>query len=1093
MAVGEALSSESEFQAHGLGLIGKVSWDLDRNLSEFFDGKETRPGHIAANLDVRRVVWLEKIDTAMISSKICILRSSSGQGKSALLYRYAYEKWPSEDTFILRACESIEQVELIRCHLRFRANLGLPILLLIDNAGRRTRFWPLIAQECAALGIRVLISIRNEDWHRFALESLTNYEILEPTLDLSEAREIFNIFRTKGKLHESAKSPERCYERIGEPHLLMEYVYLITHGQMLEERLRDQVKQFSAQQEDPAKVEIMRRIALADALGAPVSAEKLLKDIKLSGDPQLILKSLTGEYLKLDHGIITGLHWVRSDHLIHILHEGYPNPESTALAVIEAIVPESIPEFVFNAIGRDYINSMLFIKGLVEKSKNAHIDTILGFIDGIFRAGENLFFVANRKMFDEAYGISGSSGVYILMSAFMPVVKVDFIANMCESLKDERGDNFRKLRDISQRVAKEKRGLDLVRDFLGRIDPAVALNKPQEHLNSLGILLDWCSLCSVSFPILEPIRDKILESTEIFDKSLNEFCSFSQGLYRYDKSAYCDWFSRNREDILGYLKLHTDCIELNVSDKALSIDFFYYTEGHKDANEAALSRLNKLRSAIPFCEHYQSQGIWQLPFDLKPSCDDTHKDMRQENLNFESDIEKNVIWRKIVESYSLPDSYYRYEEAWYAVRKDALLFITGLSKGLKRSLEGKKFDFSEAFEYGRLPRRLDNSLRGLPKPPSQLSKSLKKSIEEGPEKWSSSLLNFVDQFFQYMKDRKDLRIGRLSVINFRDSVDNILALHSTFSQLFEIAPDYFQAKELDIREDNAYSILTDLLDAWILHPPKTSQRDIIRYLRAEREKKKRDILKQLDEAVAPLKKKGITIILPKDVYTSRHLTYLPLAFSVVDPCFFDKELAAVRGAVVKAKEIANFFCLIPINQGNRFLEGGYQIGPIQIANFEKGTPLNWESFIPLKHPDGVMSCLPQLPFQLSQRLKFRSTMILLIGTINVLSEHEKKLEALKSSKNQFQVELYDRHKSRLLKMKRELGIVASDAKKSMKMEFLLQDDQTDFKIVFGFLNLVEDASKIGKFEESSLSSQSHLEEIIKSLNRLLRGSVPKFL
>jgi hypothetical protein len=379
-------------------------------------------------------------------------------------------------------------------------------------------------------------------------------------------------------------------------------------------------------------------------------------------------------------------------------------------------------------------------------------------------------------------------------------------------------------------------------------------------------------------------------------------------------------------------------------------------------------------------------------------------------------------------------------------------------------------------------------LRRLPKPPSQLSESLKKSINEGPEKWSSSLLNFIDQLFQYMKDRKDLRIGRLSVINFQDSVDNILALHSTFSQLFEIAPDYFQAKELDIREDDAYSFLADLLDAWILNPPETTQRDIIHYLKVEREKKRHNILKQLQEAVAPLKEKGITILLPKDTYISRHVTYLPLAFCVEDPCFFDNEFAAVLGAVVKAKDIATFFYLIPIHQGNRFLEGGYKIGPIQIANFEKRVPLNWETFFPLKLPDGVMSCLPHLPFLLPQRLKLRSTMILLMETISLLSEHEKKLEPLKSSRNRFQIELYDRHKSRLLKMKRELGTVASDAKKNMKMEFPLQDDETDFKIVLGFLNLVEDASEIGKFEESSLSSRSNLEEIIKSLNRFLRSS-----
>jgi hypothetical protein len=91
-------------------------------------------------------------------------------------------------------------------------------------------------------GLR-LFTVRSEDWHRFARESLTSYEILEPVLNLEEARQIFKIFQSERRLHVSVDSPEWAYERIGEPHLLIEYGYLLTHGRMLEERLRDQMKQ----------------------------------------------------------------------------------------------------------------------------------------------------------------------------------------------------------------------------------------------------------------------------------------------------------------------------------------------------------------------------------------------------------------------------------------------------------------------------------------------------------------------------------------------------------------------------------------------------------------------------------------------------------------------------------------------------------------------------------------------------------------------------------------------------------------------------------------------------------------------------------
>jgi len=1087
MAIGEALSSESEFQAHGLGLISVVSWDVDKNLTDFYDGKGTRPGHIAANVDIRRIGWLEKIDNAIHSSKICVLRSSSGQGKSALLYRYAYEKWPAENTFILRAVESLDQVELIRNYLRFRANLGVPILLLIDNAGWKTRFWPLIAQECAALDIRVLISIRSEDWHRFALESLTNYEILTPTLDLNEAREIFNSFGSEKKIHELVKSPEWAYEKTGEPHLLIEYVYLITHGQMLEERLRDQLKQFSEHQEEPAKMEILRRAALADALGVPIFADKLLSDIKQTQDPQIMLNSLTGEYLNLDHGIITGLHWIRSDHLARILHEGYPNPEITALAVFNAVSNESISVFVSNALVWNDLDASKFLKGLIEVSKIADIDTILCIIDGIFRAGENRFFNANRKLFDEAYEITGSSGVFFLSSAFMPVVKINFIGEMCDKFEDERCENFRRLREISSRAVAEKRGIDLIRDFLSGVCRFISPEMLQTSLKNLGTLLDWCFLCGISLPAWLSIKETVLTSAAKLDISLGEFCSFAQGLYRYDKTAYLNLFSQNKEDIISYLKFQTNCMELNVSDSVLSIEFIFGAEAQVNGNNSAISRLNKLRSAIPFCDRYQSQGIWLLPFDLKPSIDETHIDIPKNHFHLNSDIEKNVIWRETVESFYLPDSYYSYEEAWYALRKDVLLFIQVLTKGLRQILAGKNFNFQEYLDGGRSLNRLAYSIRCLPKPPAQIPEHLKEIIKSGPEKWSNDLFNFLHQFRQYMGNTNNKHAGRLTVINFRDAFKSLQNMHSAFERLFEIAPDYFSAIEINKKEDKIYPILAEILDAWILNPPKMPQRDIMRYLTIRQGRKRKEMLKRLYDAMAPLKEKGITIVLPDSTYLSHPLTYLPIAFSVKDPCFFDAEINAILGMLLTVIDSADFFCLVPIHHGCRFIEGGYKISSMQIKKFEENGHIDWESLVPHKFSDCVMNRLPDIPFKKSERFQFRSIIFLLIGEIKVLFEQKAKIESIKLiEKNKYHTELYELQKSGFLKIARYLSIIASGAKNIMDTEFSSQKNRDDFQIVFDFVKSVEFAvNEDGEFSDSILQYRWNLESLLESTDRLL--------
>ena len=70
-------------------MIKRISWEVDKTTNDFFDGKKTRPGHIVSGLDVKRPKWLERIDSAVRAAKICVIRSSSGQGKSTLMFRFA--------------------------------------------------------------------------------------------------------------------------------------------------------------------------------------------------------------------------------------------------------------------------------------------------------------------------------------------------------------------------------------------------------------------------------------------------------------------------------------------------------------------------------------------------------------------------------------------------------------------------------------------------------------------------------------------------------------------------------------------------------------------------------------------------------------------------------------------------------------------------------------------------------------------------------------------------------------------------------------------------------------------------------------------
>jgi len=320
----ERLARQSDFDAYGAGLIARVSWDVDSNPLDFFEGKGTRPGHIAADVDAVRPEWMERIGEALALNRVCVIRSASGQGKSALAYRYARTHWAAENTFVVNVAREPDQVERILHYVDFQCSLGLPILMLVDGADWRTSLWPTVAQAAMSKGAYVLVTVRMEDWHRFSRESNLTYRLIEPYLSTEEAEEIFLCFQEQGKIHSSVKSAQWAYEKIGETHLLMEYVYLITHGQMLQERLRDQIKTFDMLKEDSAKIEILRRVALADCLGVSVDIRGLLNTVHPANDVQQVLASLTGEYVTSEDGQLRGLHQVRSEHLVELLPGDYP-------------------------------------------------------------------------------------------------------------------------------------------------------------------------------------------------------------------------------------------------------------------------------------------------------------------------------------------------------------------------------------------------------------------------------------------------------------------------------------------------------------------------------------------------------------------------------------------------------------------------------------------------------------------------------------------------------------------------------------------------------------------------------------------------
>ena len=1078
-------------------MIDKISWKIDPQTSDFFEGKDTRPGQIAAGVDVRREQWLNKIDKAIHSAGTCILKSSSGQGKSTLMYRYACDYWREEDTLILKAAESVEQAESIKNYLQFRSSLGIPLLLLIDDAGWQTKQWSVIAQECAALGIRVLVTVRHEDWYRFSQKSLTNWEVLEPSLALDEAKEIFNTFKANNRIHQDVLSAEWAYEKIGEPHLLMEYTYLLTYGEMLEDRLRDQIQQFRAQNEDPGKIEILRRVALAHTLRTPVIISQLLENISLNSDPQEILQSLSEEYIQFQSENLTGLHWVRSNHLTKILHENYPNVVDTALKTIDAIPKENTVAFISNAIGRVEFDQAKFIVGLaIKTSKYQEFKPILLFLDGIFEGGEKCFFNVNREIFGEAHEHLGTPGSFFL-DWYLTAIDNEILEDSRQTIS-EHIEDFQYLEQLKPRLEECDRGLDLCKYFLSKLLEYTVIEEFKVNFGDFGEFLDWCYLCEIQLNSWSSQKEKYLLAKNVMEISLDDFCAFSQGLYRYSPTDYQSWFIDNREKIIGYLKLNTDSINLEISEELLSFKFIVSLTNSDLGHSEAKSRIDSFRSAVPFCQQYKSEGIWLSLFQLEPYYDQSKSNVSVKYLPFNSDANKNRVLTNVIGLKFIPDSYYRYQEGWYYIRLYALEFVKKLSQLITKYLTHGTAEISDYIGID-LITKLDKALTYYPSSflvdktkltdvlPQPLAEIL--STNESPNNWLNKFHFFFYKTNHYLR-QKNNDVAKLALYSFKSAVNNLPRMHESFFKLFEKCPDYFDSSTLNNDELKYYSKLADTFELFVMYRPSYVVENIEQHIKTVKRVEKEEILARVRNNLSFLEHEGITILLPSDVHIEidkiTPLRYITLGFSVGNPIKIIETLLIVVAALEQIQDVADFFCLIPVYKGKRFLTDGWIISANQIISLlDPDAQFNWESLIAIELPDFALTYFPSLPFEEISSLKIKIEILAIFLLLNNLVAEQKHLQEIQSTNNLYEQKLYAQYQLKISEYENNSAQVILELKKRFEITFATQLNTHEYKTIIDLFDHVIEAFSTHQLS-TLLNSRviSRQEQVDKALEKL---------
>lgn len=294
---------------------------------DYYEGKKATSLDIANGLPVSRPVIEKEIEDSVNNHMVTVIKSSSGQGKTTLAFKTQYALKEEYTPYQIVCCNDRKELGHIVEYFHLRIRVGEKPLILLDNLDANLSEWNQLVQlmqDDVSHNCKIIVTSRENDWYNYGgdVSNIHSMNIIKPTLLKEEAINVFNNLKKLGYVHFRIKNWESAWEKIADKKLLIEYVYLLTHGEMIAERISAQMNEIGKTPMSGITLEILRKVCFADVCGIRLSTRKLLRELSknISYDIGEILKSMSDEFLvhvSEDGDYIEGLHPVRSQHIVN--------------------------------------------------------------------------------------------------------------------------------------------------------------------------------------------------------------------------------------------------------------------------------------------------------------------------------------------------------------------------------------------------------------------------------------------------------------------------------------------------------------------------------------------------------------------------------------------------------------------------------------------------------------------------------------------------------------------------------------------------------------------------------------------------------
>lgn len=323
---------------------------------ELYEGIGARLEHITANVDVRRDALLIQLGAAFDRHSLVVLHGASGQGKTALAYRFLHENVHASSTYELGRLTDLDQVQQVihAVQGRLRA-VETPLWLLVDVRPGDALWLDVVRGLAGLAGVSVLVTVREEDWGRASADfDLLAHAELPLVFSEAEARPLFASLVAQRPSNEFLDF-DGAWRRFELRGPLLEFVYLVTHeGRSLRARLAAQVEALERLwEQDGAKLDFFHAVSLAAAFGARVKTLELAATCHLHPRAvRSVIATLENEHLLRvrEDALVEGLHAVRSGILLELLSSPETPPLRAFGQVIGAVLENDLELFLLHAL-----------------------------------------------------------------------------------------------------------------------------------------------------------------------------------------------------------------------------------------------------------------------------------------------------------------------------------------------------------------------------------------------------------------------------------------------------------------------------------------------------------------------------------------------------------------------------------------------------------------------------------------------------------------------------------------------------------------------------------------------------------------------